>query len=527
MSSRWKKVWADFWSNKTRTILTILTIAVGVFAVGIVNNIGLLMSRDMDTDFLSANPPEAHIYASPLDDDLVKIAGKVPGVKAVEGRTETNVQLVMPDGRLISTQVTSVKTPDALKVGILKPADPKDKTLPVLIDKEALLDRSAGALGIKPGDTITFKLSDGKLRQLRVGGFIHDVTGFPYSMADYVTAYVTSNTMEWLGGPSNFTQLSMSVTENPTDQKHVEAVAQAVSDRLKDGGSTVSYIDIYEPGHYYAWSVTQGVMFVLSILGWLTVMLSAFLIVNTVTSLMTQQTRQIGIMKATGASTGQLVGMYIVLILSFGLVSLMISIPLAASRGYALVGSMAAWLGFDQGPLKIYPETVIQQTFVALVVPLLAAIYPLMRSVRITVREAFNDYGLGGNAKPKTSSTNRRSILLPRPILISLRNTFRRKSRLALTLFTLILGGAIFIAVFNLWASFDKTMQDIQGYFLADINVSLDHAYSYDKVAAMAESVPGVTSAEGWLEISGTLLSANKDDAGTQIFLLRLLLIQR
>ena len=43
MSSRWKKVWADFWSNKTRTILTILTIAVGVFAVGIVSNIGLLM----------------------------------------------------------------------------------------------------------------------------------------------------------------------------------------------------------------------------------------------------------------------------------------------------------------------------------------------------------------------------------------------------------------------------------------------------------------------------------------------------
>jgi putative ABC transport system permease protein len=147
----------------------------------------------------------------------------------------------------------------------------------------------------------------------------------------------------------------------------------------------------------------------------------------------------------------------------------------------------------------------------------LAAIYPLMRSVRITVREAFSDYGLGGNAKPKDASVNKRFVIIPRPMQISIRNTFRRKSRLALTLFTLVLAGAIFIAVFNLWASFDKTMQDIQGYFLADINVSLDHAYSYDKVAALAESVPGVKSAEGWLEISGTLMSANKDDAGTQI----------
>lgn len=517
MNTRWKKVWADFWSNKTRTILTILTIAVGVFAVGIVNNIGLLMSRDMDTDYLSANPPEAHIYASPLDDDLVKMASRVPGVKAVEGRTETSVQLVMPDGRLISTQVTSVKTPGALKVGILKPADPKDTSLPVLNDKEVLLDRSAGALAIKPGDTITFKLNDGKLRELRVAGFIHDVTGFPYSMADYVTAYVTPTTMEWLGGPSNYTQLSVSVTDNPTDQKHVEEIAQLVSDRLKHSGSTVSFVDVYQPGHYFAWSVTQGVMFVLSILGWLTVLLSAFLIVNTITSLMTQQTRQIGIMKATGASTYQIVGMYIALILGFGLVSLLISIPLASTRSYAVVGSMAAWLGFDQGPLKVYPETVIQQSFVALVIPLLAASYPLMRSVRITVREAFNDYGLGGNAKPKTAGKDKRPILIPRPMSISIRNTFRRKARLAFTLFTLVLGGAVFIAVFNLWASFDKTMQDIQGYFLADINVTFDHAYSFDKVAALAESVPGVSSAEGWLEISGTLMANNKDDAGTQI----------
>jgi putative ABC transport system permease protein len=517
MSSRWKKVWADFWSNKTRTILTILTITVGVFAVGAVSNIGLLMVGDMEADFLSANPAEAHIYAGPLNDDLVKMASRVPGVKAVEGRTEASVQLVMADGSLISTQVTSVKTPDALKVGMLKPADPKDNFLPSLNEKEVLLDRSAGSLNIKPGDTITFKLSDGKLRELRVGGFVHDATGFPYNMANYVTAYVTPKTMEWLGGPSEFTQLAISITENPTDQKHVEAVAQLVADHLKHSGSTVYFVNVYQPGHHFAWSVTQGIMFVLSILGWLTVLLSAFLIVNTITSLMTQQTRQIGIMKATGASTNQIVAMYIVLIMCFGLAALIISVPLAASRSYAIVGSMAAYLGFDQGPFKVFPETVIQQAFVALVVPLLAGLFPLTRSVRITVREAFSDYGLGGTAKPKTASVNKATVLIPRPMRISLRNTFRRKARLALTLFTLVLGGAIFIAVFNLWASFDKTMQDIQGYFLADINVTLDHSYRYDKVSGLAGSVPGVKSVEGWMEISGTLLSDNKDDAGTQI----------
>jgi putative ABC transport system permease protein len=517
MSSRWKKVWSDFWSNKTRTTLTILIITVGVFAVGFNNNVGLFMNRDMDADFLSANPAEAHIYVSPLNDDLVKMASRVPGVDAVEGRTTTNVQLVMSDNRLILTQVTSVKTPSALKVDILKPADPKEKSLPPLNDKEVLLDRSVSALGIKPGDTITFKLSDGKLRQLRVAGFIHDVTGFPYSLSNQVTAYVTDTTMVWLGGPSDYTQLAVSVSENPTDQKHVEQIAQTVADRLQNAGSTVYYVSVYQPGHHFAWGVTQGVIFVLAVLGWMTVLLSAFLIVNTITSLMAQQTRQIGIMKATGAGSGQILGMYIVLILGFGLVALGISIPLAGWLGYRTGGFMGSWLNFDLRSFTFYPETIIQQAFVALVVPLLAAIFPIARSVRITVREAISDYGLGGSPKAKTDSVNKGAVSIPRPIRISLRNAFRRKTRLALTLFTLVLGGAIFIGVFNLWASFDKTMQDIQGYFLADINVSFDHSYRFDKVAAMAESVPGVKSVEGWMEISGTLMTDNKNDKGSQI----------
>ena len=46
------------------------------------------------------------------------------------------------------------------------------------------------------------------------------------------------------------------------------------------------------------------------------------------------------------------------------------------------------------------------------------------------------------------------------PIMLSLRNTFRHKGRLALTLVTLTLGGAIFIAVFAaivMWFVLQKT----------------------------------------------------------------------
>ncbi|HRJ58052.1 MAG TPA: ABC transporter permease [Anaerolineales bacterium] len=516
ISSRWKKVWADFWSNRGRTFLTIITIAVGAFAVGFNNNLGLYMNESMDGDYLSANPSEAEVYAYPLNDDLVKAAKEIPGVDTVEGYSSVGARIVRNDGTYVQISFTAVEDPNDLTLNLLKPAL-GETSVPKYGDKETILDASAMSLGYLPGDTILIELDNGKRRELKFTGYMHAVTGFPYNLAQQVNAYVTPDTLEWLGGNTeNYGRLSISVLEKQTDAEHVTEVAQAVADMLERAGSTVYFVSVYEPGHHFAYSITQGVFFVLAILGYLTVLLSGFLIVNTITALMTQHTRQIGIMKATGGSTFQIFGMYIVLIFGFGLGSLLVAVPLANMAAQTIGGGMAQWLNFFPAPYEGYTSTLVQQVIVAIVVPVLAAILPIYNSVRVTVREALSDYGLGGNAKIKDESVNKNSVLIPRPIRISLRNTFRRKTRLGLTLFTLVLGGAVFIAVYNLWASFDKTIEDIQGYFLADINIAFDKGYRYDKVANIAMSIPGVESAEGWLEWTGTL-ERDSEDAGTQI----------
>jgi putative ABC transport system permease protein len=447
MTSRWKKVWADFWGNKGRTFLTIMTIMVGTFAVGFNSNLGLYMNESMDNDYLSANPSEAQVYAYPLTEEMVKTARTISGVDTVEGISSVSARIVRPDGTYVDIGITALEDPSQATLNLLKPAA-GEIGIPKYGNKETVIDASAISLGYKPGDTIILELADGKKRDLKLAGFMHDVTGFPYNMANRVNAYVNPDTLVWLGGTtSNFDMLAVSVLENPTDQKHVTEVAQAVADRMERAGATINFVNVYQPGRHFAWSVTQGVFFVLSVLGYLTVLLSGFLIVNTITALMTQQTRQIGIMKAVGGGTLQIAGMYIVLILGFGLGALLIAIPLANAAAQSIGDGMAQWLNFYSSPYKGYQATLIQQAIVALVVPLLAAVLPVYNSVRVTVREAVSDYGLGGNAKPKRDTVTEKSVLMPRPIRISLRNIFRRKTRLGITLFTLVLGGAVFIAV--------------------------------------------------------------------------------
>jgi putative ABC transport system permease protein len=102
-----------------------------------------------------------------------------------------------------------------------------------------------------------------------------------------------------------------------------------------------------------------------------------------------------------------------------------------------------------------------------------------------------------------------------RPILLSLRNTFRRKGRLALTIFTLTTAGAIFIAVFNVRSSMGNFMDQIGQHFKADITLSFSQPYPISRIKQVVESVPGVVAVEGWGAASVDILDPNDEVVST------------
>jgi hypothetical protein len=61
----------------------------------------------------------------------------------------------------------------------------------------------------------------------------------------------------------DYNMLAVSVAENPTDQEHVTQVAQAVADRLERSGATIYFVNVYQPGHHFAYSIAQGMFFIL------------------------------------------------------------------------------------------------------------------------------------------------------------------------------------------------------------------------------------------------------------------------
>ena len=507
ISPRWKKVTRDLFNNKTRTILTMLSIAVGVFAVGVVTVIGSISLPDMEADYASANPASATIYCAPFDDTLLASIRSIPGVAGAEGRSTATGQILLANGQKTAVQMVGIPASDKMKINLLKYQD----SIISLGKKEIIFDRSATVTGIKPGEQVSIELPDGKIKTLVFKGYVHDVTIIPYAFDGTIPAYITPETVEWLGGTTQYTSLIFNVLDYKKDKTHVADVANTISDKLKKGGTEVYSIFVFNPGRHFATDIFMAVMAILNILGWLTVFLSAFLVVNTVNSLMSQHTRQIGIMKSIGGNSNQIISMYLALISFFGVISYLFAVPLASYLGYQVCVFMSEFINFNLRPFRLIPEALALQAAIAFLVPITASLVPITAGVRMTVREAITSYGVDqGLGSSLIDRLLEHIRFLSRPMIISLRNSIRRKGRLLLTLSTLTLGGAIFIAVFNLWGALGMTMQQIEGYFLADVNIHFTRSYRSQKVQDLVMSVPGVVGFEGWKSASGQVLSLDK-----------------
>ncbi len=77
---RWHKVLADLLGNKTRTILAILSIAIGLFTIGFVSASGAIMMPEIDANYAAAKPHSAMIYTEPFDESVLQEAQALPGV---------------------------------------------------------------------------------------------------------------------------------------------------------------------------------------------------------------------------------------------------------------------------------------------------------------------------------------------------------------------------------------------------------------------------------------------------------------
>jgi putative ABC transport system permease protein len=135
-----------------------------------------------------------------------------------------------------------------------------------------------------------------------------------------------------------------------------------------------------------------------------------------------------------------------------------------------------------------------------ILVPLLVALGPILRTTRTTVRETLNDYGISRDA----TASNLRDGWLSRirffdnTLILALRNTFRRRGRLILTLSLLSVAGAMFMTSINVRSGWQAYIDQSASDRHYDLEVRFNSLMPAGEIESLLAHVPGVEKSESW-----------------------------
>ncbi|MBE0699518.1 MAG: FtsX-like permease family protein, partial [Anaerolineaceae bacterium] len=369
---------SDLWGNRVRTLLVVASIAVGLFAVGMIATMHNIMSEDIRAGYAAVNPANVVIQAATFNDDIVDIAQKADGVKDAEGLRTFDLMVRTGSEEWSRIGFNAIKDFEKQKINQVKlvsgkwpPADHE-----IVIERNKLNEVALVTIG--KDSFVALKLPSGKIREIKLVGVVHDQTlgvgGAGGFFLAPIQGYINADTLAWLEQPEDYSRLLITVTEKSEDEDHLREIANQVSRVIEDAGGLVYNAQVRGSHDHPNAAYVDAISGVLFVLGALVVFLSGFLITNTLQALLNQQSQQIAIMKTIGARSNQVTGIYIALIFVFGILALSISLPLSRQAAFRLVEFLSERINAEVLRYRIAPLAIYLQVLIALAVPQIAGI---------------------------------------------------------------------------------------------------------------------------------------------------------
>ena len=110
-----------------------------------------------------------------------------------------------------------------------------------------------------------------------------------YLPAGY-NGYITFDTLEALGEPRKLDQLNIRVKEaaaGTLSKADIEPLARRAWDKVEQSDVKVYWLEVFTPGEHVMNSAIQALLAILTVLGGLSLLLGAFLLVNTISAILT------------------------------------------------------------------------------------------------------------------------------------------------------------------------------------------------------------------------------------------------
>jgi putative ABC transport system permease protein len=516
VSALTRKSWTDLTRRRARAVFAVSTLAVAVASVGIFG-VSPLMDRAMSREVQSSKLYDLQLSTAPIRLSRADVAAlnRLPNVRALVARpwfmtkayagTERVKTLVVGAPRLQQQPVDRI-TVTSGRLGVVGSA---------LTDVQ---NSRQGVWGGHTGDTLRVVSTSGAVQRLQVTGAARSMIASSVVPAGILVVYASPATVAHLTGGPEVGMIEVRL-KNAGPAAAAETVS-AVRGYLRAHTSFTSFSDLPVvrmsgdyPGKEFFGQLGQ----LLVLITLLALVSGLFLIGNTMTTLVSEQTSEIGMMKAIGGSRRRIAFAYMRTAALLGLLGTAIGVPLGIGLSNLLASYFAqTWYAITPD-FGIDTRVVVAAAAIGLLGPVLASLPAIRKATAVPVVDALT---VGGIAVGGDGAVDRglRRLRLPKDAELGVRSMGRRKRRTLGTTILVALGVANLLALVALAQSVTNTghaAYQALGYDIAlGANTGSGGARPLDAKAQDLVYVRGVARAEPFLQSTVKLHGQVEDFMG-------------
>jgi putative ABC transport system permease protein len=496
----------DLTGRRARATFAVVTLALAVASISFLA-IPTLIDGAMQDEVREGQLAEVTIGLRPVElsgDQLGDLAA-LSNVAGVEATSSIDVRVLVGERRA-PARVIGVRDFGAQEVDVVRV---ESGSLPG--DGELVADVQDANVGLYDGgegDELTVLSGTGDERTLPLTGRARSLPGGEQVQDDNVIVlYGTVSTVADLGGEAGVDRLALRLDDPGPDaaQETIDAVRRRLN-AVPGFNGFANLPDVRAPGDWPGKADTEAFAKFLSALTVLALLSAVVLISSTMSTLVAEQTREIGIMRAIGARRRQVAAVYLRTTLLLGGVAALVGAALGVLISGLLAGYFGSLFWAVEVPFGIDPAVLAVSLLVGLLAPPLAALPAIGRGLRVDLRDALEASGSTLGGQGAVDRVLRRAGFLPRTMQIGLRNVGRRKRRSLATALIVALAVGNLLAVLGVAAAATESSRRSWSGHLEDLQVSTGGRDLFDAEAEREiRSTPGVAEAEPVLKGSAVL----------------------
>lgn len=497
MKTNFVKVLRELKIYKSRSFMAMLGILIGVTCIGFVLSAYTILTREMKKNYMDTNPASVVLYVSNLDADALKIIKDANTNIDIEARKSILARIDRGNGTFGTLYLFAVEDFSHQKVDTFtleKGRFPTGRS-------EMALERASmsNLLNLAQGydESVGVMIPGCKEKSMYLSGTVHAPGLAPASMEKFSYAFLSMDALNSLGYQGWYDEIHLVSYNNRFDREAMKAWAKDLTDTLRSHGYQVEKVSVPEPGKHPHADQLDSLLFLLQAFAAISLLVASIIIINLMNFIMSRQTRQIAIMKATGARTYDIAMPYFVYVLLLSAGSIVLGIPLSMWIGVGYSNFAADVLNFNILSYSIPWWVFAVQIGMGILLPLAASLFPIYRSCRISVKDGLAEKtgkernGLSGLQKRKSTFYR-----INTQIRIPLNNTLRKKGRTVLAILALAAGGVLFMTAQNIVSSIEKTVETSMNTFRYNFEVRLAGQYSENQIMDALSGQKNIIKAE-------------------------------